>query len=324
MKSIKARKVWEDDGFVRKQSEDVGSEVEKTLTGDISKASDMKEGKPGSTDASKTDNMDAGPSDSVRTSSSQPLPSYIALISKVILSSPSQKLNLASIYAAMEERFPYLRSRGPGWRNSVRHNLSVNECFVKVSRCEDGRGHYWGVHRAHLRDFQLGNYRLSRGRSRARHGREGEERRAEAAGGWAWMESSCFMGRLYRSSCAEPQCPLQDPKSNQSSSLDRTPSLYQPWAVNLDWDGSSGWMRRCYVPDGFSQGCRPLTSAAHCWELNHPAPAAMMESYDGRFMTPLRFPGCCCCGCTTPILKELRRPQPYQVSFYFHPSARNL
>ncbi|CAF98414.1 unnamed protein product, partial [Tetraodon nigroviridis] len=71
---------------------------------------------------------------------------YIALIAKVILSSPSKKLNLASIYSAMEEQFPFLRNRGPGWKNSVRHNLSVNDCFMKVDRCEDGRGHYWGVH----------------------------------------------------------------------------------------------------------------------------------------------------------------------------------
>ncbi|TWW75800.1 Forkhead box protein D4 [Takifugu flavidus] len=84
---------------------------------------------------------------------------YIALIAKVILSSPSKKLNLASIYSAMEERFPYLRARGPGWKNSVRHNLSVNDCFVKVDRCEDGRGHYWGVHQAHLKEFQQGNFR---------------------------------------------------------------------------------------------------------------------------------------------------------------------
>lgn len=90
---------------------------------------------------------------------SKPSLAYIALIAKVLLSSPSKKLNLASIYRAMEERFPYLRGRGLGWRNGVRHNLSVNDCFVKVSRCEDGRGHYWGVHQARLRDFQQGNFR---------------------------------------------------------------------------------------------------------------------------------------------------------------------
>lgn len=87
----------------------------------------------------------------------KPSPTYVSLIADVILSSPAKMLNLSSIYRALEESFPQVGSRGPGWRNSVRHNLSVHDCFVKLSRCEVGRGHYWGVHHAHL-----GNFRRSR------------------------------------------------------------------------------------------------------------------------------------------------------------------
>lgn len=100
----------------------------------------------------------------------RPSPSYVAPIANVILSSPGKKLNLSSIYRAVEESFPQVGSRGPGWRNSVRHNLSVNDCFVKLSRCEDGRGHYWGVHHAHLAHFEQGNFKRSR---RARGRRDG-------------------------------------------------------------------------------------------------------------------------------------------------------
>lgn len=96
-------------------------------------------------------------------------PTYVALIANVILSSPAKKLNLSSIYRALEESFPQVGSHGPGWRNSVRHNLSVNDCFVKLSRCEDGRGHYWGTHHAHLGHLELGNIKRSR---RARGRRE--------------------------------------------------------------------------------------------------------------------------------------------------------
>ncbi|CAB1331575.1 unnamed protein product [Coregonus sp. 'balchen'] len=46
--------------------------------------------------------------------STKPSLSYVALIAKVILSSSSLKLNLASIYRAMEEWFPYFRARGSG------------------------------------------------------------------------------------------------------------------------------------------------------------------------------------------------------------------
>lgn len=252
---------------------------------------------------------------------SKPSHTYIALIAKVILSSPSQKLNLASIYRAMEEQFPYLRSRGPGWRNSVRHNLSVNDCFVKVSRCEDGRGHYWGVHQAHLRDFQQGNFR----RYRKARGRRERERYNEVAGHLAWMENSCLLGRFYESrslACVEPHCPLQEPRRYQLSSsdwTDWTQPRYQPWRVNVDWVQSPSWMKQHYFPerppdsngratDGRGHKSQPMThSRLHCWDMNDPVLTGMKEPYDSRFMTPpIQAVGFPVCWCVSPAIKELK------------------
>ncbi|KAL4640722.1 hypothetical protein GN956_G11163, partial [Arapaima gigas] len=98
----------------------------------------------------------------------KPALSYIALIATVILSSPEQRLNLASIYRDIQERFPYFRARGQGWKNSVRHNLSLNDCFVKLGRCEDGKGSYWGVHPAHRAGFLRGDFRQHRKAGRGR------------------------------------------------------------------------------------------------------------------------------------------------------------
>lgn len=262
--------------------------------------------------------MAATATDAVSTNPDKPSLSYIALIAKVLLSSPSQKLNLASIYRAMEEQFPYLRSRGPGWRNSVRHNLSMNDCFVKVSRCEDGRGHYWGVHQAHLSDFQQGNFR----QYRKTRGRRERERCDTAAGCLAWMETSCYLGNFCERrclGCVEPRCPLQEPRRYQMSSLQWTQPV-QPWSVNAGWVQPPSWMR-CYyfperLPDSYGRGHderQSVTSRLHCWEMNDTAVKGMKESYDSRFMTPqLRFPDC---WCMSPVVKELIKPVPYKVNF---------
>uniref|UniRef100_A0A8B9MM53 Forkhead box protein G1 n=1 Tax=Accipiter nisus TaxID=211598 RepID=A0A8B9MM53_9AVES len=93
--------------------------------------------------------------------------SYIALIAKAILSSPTNKMNLAAIYKYIEDNFPFYRNKGRGWRNSIRHNLSLNDCFIKVGRCEDGKGNYWSIHPSNLNDFVHGDFRQHR-RSRKR------------------------------------------------------------------------------------------------------------------------------------------------------------
>ena len=97
----------------------------------------------------------------------KPALSYIALIATAILESPQQRLSLGSIYSWIETNYPYYRNRSQGWRNSVRHNLSLNDCFVKAGRCEDGKGNYWAIHPANIQDFMRGDFRQRR-RSRRR------------------------------------------------------------------------------------------------------------------------------------------------------------
>lgn len=95
--------------------------------------------------------------------------SYIALISMAILSSPERRLVLGDIYESIQKRFAYYRRmHEKAWRNSIRHNLSLNECFVKCGRAENGKGHYWSVHPACVADFSKGNYCRRQARQRAR------------------------------------------------------------------------------------------------------------------------------------------------------------
>ena len=96
-------------------------------------------------------------------------PSYTAIIAQAILSSPDKKLPLGSIYEYIAENFPEFLKKGQGWRNCVRHNLSLSECFIKAGRARNGRGNYWGIHPRYLKNFSKGDFRKRRASHRPRN-----------------------------------------------------------------------------------------------------------------------------------------------------------
>ncbi|MGY0217955.1 forkhead box transcription factor [Endozoicomonadaceae bacterium StTr2] len=71
---------------------------------------------------------------------------YKQMIYNVIKASPDKQLRLNEIYEAIMETYPYYRGlENKGWKNSIRHNLSLAKEFVKVPlpAGAKGKGHFW-------------------------------------------------------------------------------------------------------------------------------------------------------------------------------------
>ncbi|XP_053505108.1 forkhead box protein J1-A-like [Ictalurus furcatus] len=94
----------------------------------------------------------------------KPLHSYATLICMAIQASKKSKVTLSCIYKWITDNFCYFRHADPNWQNSIRHNLSLNKCFIKVPRQKDepGKGGFWKIDPEYAERLLTGAYKKQR------------------------------------------------------------------------------------------------------------------------------------------------------------------
>ncbi|KAL3119221.1 hypothetical protein niasHT_003508 [Heterodera trifolii] len=107
----------------------------------------------------------------------RPSLSYKDLIIEAIESSPERRLKLSEIYQVIKYLHPYNQRRSDqwGWQNSIRHNLSLHDCFVKLPLKQTSAngvvGHFWTVVTRGPDEKPLGpTRRRTRGSGKAKKG----------------------------------------------------------------------------------------------------------------------------------------------------------
>ncbi|XP_072854659.2 forkhead box protein Q1 [Pogona vitticeps] len=210
--------------------------------------------------------------------------SYIALIAMAIRDSAGGRLTLAEINEYLMGRFPFFRGAYTGWRNSVRHNLSLNDCFVKVLRDPArpwGKDNYWMLNPSSEYTFADGVFR----RRRKRLSRPSPAATAAAA---ATSPDSALASPAPASPCPGPdqKPPAAPPGPGSPVSATGSAKFSSSFAIesilSRPFQPSDKWQRDAAppraeraplwpVPAGYS---RLLPPPAGCYGLVPPFPAA--------------------------------------------------
>lgn len=161
--------------------------------------------------------------------------SYAELITQAILNSPERRLTLSEIYEWIVKNVAYFSDKAnspstAGWKNSVRHNLSLHSRFVKIQNDTSGKSSWWTV------DLDAKSGRTSRRRSASVDNTNAPSPKSRR------REKRSKMKRVKGSS--SPNDILSSPCDSPTTSQ---PLLQPPWSPSCPSPSGSD-LSPCYSP----------------------------------------------------------------------------
>ncbi|KAG7526715.1 hypothetical protein JOB18_044385 [Solea senegalensis] len=211
--------------------------------------------------------------------------SYLAMIAMVIQRSPEKKLTLSEILKEISTLFPFFKGNYKGWRDSVRHNLSSYDCFVKVLKDPgkpQGKGNFWSVElsRVPLELLKRQNTAVSRqdetifAQDLAPYILQGHKPESEPT-----SEPVTSLLPMRTGNPSLPQEDLFRPKLDSSFAIDSLLHSLRPTSASGDVDVTS---RECWGEMEHSRPSPPLrpryTSSARSASASSASPASTSSS----------------------------------------------
>ncbi|UJR13394.1 hypothetical protein I4U23_000410 [Adineta vaga] len=164
----------------------------------------------------------------------KPSQSYLEIIAEAILKAPNRTMQLYEIYEYFQRKYRYFAEDvNKSWKNSVRHNLSLNDCFVKAGRGHNGKGHFWRIHELAERDFEQGRFR------RRRYRQQMQQLQMQSSSYETPTMSSFYPTNSYYMSSPPPSYQAIYPSSNNSSEHQSISPIESPSGMSNFYMSSS-------------------------------------------------------------------------------------